>query len=139
MANARRRPRLETPDLAEEEVPMTRRSGAFAMAAASMLLVARFPPWRRTQAAAAAAASLPRGRLRGTGRSHRRGGLPFRQRVPVVDPRGHQAAAAAKGATVDIVDGQNSQPTQNEQIDLFISKGLPGDRRSTRSTASSPT
>ena len=35
------------------------------------------------------------------------------------------AAAAAKGATLDIVDGQNSQPTQNEQIDLFISKNLP--------------
>jgi methyl-galactoside transport system substrate-binding protein len=34
-------------------------------------------------------------------------------------------AAAAKGATLDIVDGQNSQPTQNEQIDLFISKNLP--------------
>ena len=27
------------------------------------------------------------------------------------------------GVEVDVVDGQNSQPTQNEQIDLFISKG----------------
>ena len=27
--------------------------------------------------------------------------------------------------TLDIVDGQNSQPTQNEQIDLFITKDLP--------------
>jgi methyl-galactoside transport system substrate-binding protein len=35
------------------------------------------------------------------------------------------AAAEAKGAQVDIVDGQNAQPTQNEQIDLFISKALP--------------
>ena len=35
------------------------------------------------------------------------------------------AAAAAKGASLDIVDGQNSQPAQNEQIDLFISKNLP--------------
>ena len=36
-----------------------------------------------------------------------------------------QAAADAKGAHLDIVDGQNAQPTQNEQIDLFISKGVP--------------
>lgn len=35
------------------------------------------------------------------------------------------AAATAKGATLDIVDGQNAQPTQNEQIDLFITKGVP--------------
>jgi methyl-galactoside transport system substrate-binding protein len=35
------------------------------------------------------------------------------------------AAADAKGAQVDIVDGQNAQPTQNEQIELFISKNLP--------------
>lgn len=35
------------------------------------------------------------------------------------------AAAEVKGAQVDIVDGQNAQPTQNEQIDLFISKNLP--------------
>jgi methyl-galactoside transport system substrate-binding protein len=35
------------------------------------------------------------------------------------------AAAEAKGATLDIVDGQNSQPAQNEQIDLFISKAVP--------------
>jgi methyl-galactoside transport system substrate-binding protein len=31
--------------------------------------------------------------------------------------------AATLGVEVDVVDGQNSQPTQNEQIDLFISKG----------------
>ena len=31
--------------------------------------------------------------------------------------------AAALGVDVDVVDGQNAQPTQNEQIDLFISKG----------------
>jgi methyl-galactoside transport system substrate-binding protein len=30
--------------------------------------------------------------------------------------------AAEKGIAVDVVDGQNAQPTQNEQIDLFISK-----------------
>jgi len=30
--------------------------------------------------------------------------------------------ATAKGIAVDVVDGQNAQPTQNEQIDLFISK-----------------
>ena len=30
--------------------------------------------------------------------------------------------ADALGVEVDVVDGQNSQPTQNEQIDLFISK-----------------
>jgi methyl-galactoside transport system substrate-binding protein len=36
-----------------------------------------------------------------------------------------QVAADAKGATLEIVDGQNSQPAQNEQIDLFISKNLP--------------
>jgi methyl-galactoside transport system substrate-binding protein len=34
-------------------------------------------------------------------------------------------AADAKGATLDIVDGQNAQPTQNEQIDLFITKAVP--------------
>ena len=34
-------------------------------------------------------------------------------------------AADAKGARLDIVDGQNAQPTQNEQIDLFISKSVP--------------
>ena len=33
------------------------------------------------------------------------------------------AEADALGVDVDVVDGQNSQPTQNEQIDLFISKG----------------
>ena len=31
--------------------------------------------------------------------------------------------AGVLGVSVDVVDGQNSQPTQNEQIDLFISKG----------------
>lgn len=35
------------------------------------------------------------------------------------------AAASGKGAQVDIVDGQNAQPTQNEQIDLFLSRGVP--------------
>jgi methyl-galactoside transport system substrate-binding protein len=35
------------------------------------------------------------------------------------------AAAEAKGAQLDIVDGQNAQPTQNEQIDLFITKDVP--------------
>jgi methyl-galactoside transport system substrate-binding protein len=33
--------------------------------------------------------------------------------------------AAEEGVDVDVVDGQNSQPTQNDQIDLFISKGYP--------------
>lgn len=33
------------------------------------------------------------------------------------------AEAEVLGVNVDVVDGQNSQPTQNEQIDLFISKG----------------
>lgn len=33
------------------------------------------------------------------------------------------AQAEAEGVGVDVVDGQNAQPTQNEQIDLFISKG----------------
>lgn len=33
--------------------------------------------------------------------------------------------AAVKGVAVDVVDGQNAQPTQNEQIDLFISKKYP--------------
>lgn len=31
--------------------------------------------------------------------------------------------AETLGVDVDVTDGQNSQPTQNEQIDLFISKG----------------
>ena len=35
------------------------------------------------------------------------------------------AQAEEKGIGVDVVDGQNSQPTQNEQIDLFISKAYP--------------
>ena len=35
--------------------------------------------------------------------------------------------AAAKGiATVDIVDSQNSQPTQNDKVDLFITKKYNG-------------
>lgn len=38
---------------------------------------------------------------------------------------GMQKAADVKGAHLDIVDGQNLQSTQNEQIDLFISKGVP--------------
>ena len=33
--------------------------------------------------------------------------------------------AGVKGIKVDVVDGQNSQPAQNEQIDLFISKAYP--------------
>lgn len=33
------------------------------------------------------------------------------------------AEAEAAGVSVDVTDGQNSQPTQNEQIDLFVSKG----------------
>jgi len=33
------------------------------------------------------------------------------------------AQAEEEGVAVDVVDGQNAQPTQNEQIDLFISKG----------------
>ena len=33
--------------------------------------------------------------------------------------------AGVKGIKVDVVDGQNAQPAQNEQIDLFISKGYP--------------
>lgn len=32
------------------------------------------------------------------------------------------AAAKEKGAAVDIVDSQNAQPTQNDKIDLFITK-----------------
>ena len=36
-----------------------------------------------------------------------------------------EAQAAEKGIGVDVTDGQNSQPTQNEQIDLFISKAYP--------------
>lgn len=31
--------------------------------------------------------------------------------------------ADALGVDVDVTDGQNAQPTQNEQIDLFVSKG----------------
>lgn len=31
-------------------------------------------------------------------------------------------AAKEKGSTVDIVDSQNSQPTQNDKVDLFITK-----------------
>lgn len=35
--------------------------------------------------------------------------------------------SAAKGiATVDIVDSQNSQPTQNDKVDLFITKNITG-------------
>lgn len=33
------------------------------------------------------------------------------------------AQADVEGVAVDVVDGQNAQPTQNDQIDLFISKG----------------
>ena len=34
------------------------------------------------------------------------------------------ARAAELGATIDIVDSQNKQPTQNEQVDTFITKGV---------------
>ena len=34
------------------------------------------------------------------------------------------AAAKAKGVKVDIVDSQNSQPTQNDKVDLFITKRM---------------
>ena len=35
-----------------------------------------------------------------------------------------QADATEKGATLELVDSQNKQPTQNEQVDTFITKGV---------------
>jgi methyl-galactoside transport system substrate-binding protein len=103
---------------------MTRRSGAFAMATASMLLLSAVPTMAQDTSPAAGDA------------------LPVAECVAPSEPIGVavfrfdndylslireaiQAAADEKGAKVDIVDGQNAQPTQNEQIDLFISKNVP--------------
>jgi methyl-galactoside transport system substrate-binding protein len=35
-----------------------------------------------------------------------------------------QAQATEKGASLELVDSQNKQPTQNEQVDTFITKGV---------------
>ena len=35
-----------------------------------------------------------------------------------------EGQAKEKGATLELVDSQNKQPTQNEQIDTFITKGV---------------
>lgn len=35
-----------------------------------------------------------------------------------------EAQAKEKGSTIELVDSQNKQPTQNEQVDTFITKGV---------------
>jgi methyl-galactoside transport system substrate-binding protein len=36
-----------------------------------------------------------------------------------------QGGADATGASIEVADGQDSQPTQNEQIDVFLARNLP--------------
>ena len=103
---------------------MTRRSGAFAMATASMLLLSAVPTMAQDASPAAGDA------------------MPVADCPVPADPIGVAVylatneylswyrdemtkAAAAKGVALDIVDSQDSQPTQNEQIELFIAKGVP--------------
>ncbi len=104
---------------------MTRRSGAFAMATASMLLLSAVPTMAQDASPAASGGGLPQADC--TAPADPIGVAVFRfdnEYLSLVrEAIGN--AAAAKGARVDIVDGQNSQPAQNEQIDLFISKALP--------------
>jgi methyl-galactoside transport system substrate-binding protein len=98
---------------------MRKRLGALAMAATSILLVGATPVAAQDDAA-----------------------LPVADCAVPTDPIGVAVylatneylswmrdemgkAAAAKGVALDIVDGEDSQPKQNEQIELFIAKGLP--------------
>ena len=106
---------------------MTRRSGAFAMATASMLLLSAVPAMAQdaSPAASAAAASLPVADCAAPAEPIGVAVFRFDNDYLSLIREAIQVAADEKGAQVDIVDGQNAQPTQNEQIDLFISKHLP--------------
>lgn len=102
---------------------MTRRSGAFAMATASMLLLSAVPA--TAQDATAAEGGLPVADCAAPDKAIGVAVFRFDNEYLSLVREAIGAAAAAKGAQVDVVDGQNSQPAQNEQIDLFISKALP--------------
>src|SRR6186997_169308 len=103
---------------------MTRRSGAFAMATASMLLLSAVPTMAQ-DASPAAGDALPVADCPAPSDAIGVAVFRFDNEYLSLIREAINNAAAVKGATVDIVDGQNSQPTQNEQIDLFISKNLP--------------
>ena len=102
---------------------MTRRSGALAMAA-SMLLLSAVPTLAQ-DASPAAGDALPVADCPVPSDAIGVAVFRFDNEYLSLIREAINNAAAAKGATVDIVDGQNSQPAQNEQIDLFISKNLP--------------
>src|SRR6188768_2688611 len=103
---------------------MIRHRRAAAMAAASMLLVLTFPVSAQSPSPAPAA-GLPQATCDAPADPIGVAVFRFDNEYLSLIREAINAAAAAKGATVDIVDGQNSQPAQNEQIDLFISKNLP--------------
>ena len=103
---------------------MTRRSGAFAMATASMLLLSAVPALAQ-DASPAAGDALPQADCAAPADPIGVAVFRFDNEYLSLVREAINNAATAKGAAVDIVDGQNAQPTQNEQIDLFISKGLP--------------
>jgi methyl-galactoside transport system substrate-binding protein len=102
---------------------MTRRSGALAMAT-SMLLLSAVPTLAQ-DASPAAGNALPVADCPVPSDAIGVAVFRFDNEYLSLIREAINNAAAAKGATVDIVDGQNSQPAQNEQIDLFISKNLP--------------
>jgi len=103
---------------------MTRRSGAFAMATASMLLLSAVPTLAQS-AEPAAGDALPVADCPVPSNDIGVAVYRFDNEYLSLMREAISNAAEAKGAHVDIVDGQNAQPTQNEQIDLFITKGLP--------------
>jgi methyl-galactoside transport system substrate-binding protein len=103
---------------------MTRRSGAFAMATASMLLLSAMPALAQ-DASPAGGDALPVADCPVPPDAIGVAVFRFDNEYLSLIREAITNAANAKGATVDIVDGQNSQPAQNEQIDLFITKGLP--------------
>src|SRR5262245_61704931 len=102
---------------------MTRRRGAFAMASAMLLLSA--VPTVAQDASPATGSDLPVADCGVPSDAIGVAVFRFDNEYLSLIREAISNAANAKGAAVDIVDGQNSQPTQNEQIDLFISKGLP--------------
>jgi methyl-galactoside transport system substrate-binding protein len=100
---------------------MFKRRGVLAMAAASMLLAGATP----VAAQDAEEAALPVADCEVPAEPIGVAVFRFDNEYLSLIREAMAAAAEAKGAQLDIVDGQNAQPTQNEQIDLFITKGVP--------------
>ena len=105
---------------------MTRRSGAFAMATASMLLLSAVPTLAQ-DASPAAGDALPVADCPAPASPIGVAVFRFDNEYLSLIREAVTNAATVKGSPdlVRIVDGQNSQPTQNEQIDLFVSQGVP--------------